>query len=83
MVMSVLLSVKGRETFRAHKYRRALTLRFGPFAESMWERALLAMDVNDNAGCLNQRGARTFFASKLDPTDDNSAWATDAPIPEG
>ena len=26
------------------------------------------MDVNDNAGCLNERVARTFFASKLAPT---------------
>ncbi len=26
---------------------------------------MLAMDVNDNAGCLNDRIAQTFFASKL------------------
>ena len=26
------------------------------------------MDVNDNAGCLNTRIARAFFASKLAPT---------------
>jgi hypothetical protein len=26
------------------------------------------MDVNDNAGSLNERVARTFFASKLAPT---------------
>ncbi|SEC81387.1 hypothetical protein SAMN04490187_5832 [Pseudomonas jessenii] len=29
---------------------------------------MLAMDVNDNARCLNDRVARTFFASKLAPT---------------
>ncbi|KAB0502987.1 hypothetical protein F7R06_16730 [Pseudomonas moorei] len=26
------------------------------------------MDVNDNAGCLNSRGVRAFFASRLAPT---------------
>jgi len=26
------------------------------------------MDVNDNAGCLNARIARAFFASRLAPT---------------
>ncbi|RAI68137.1 hypothetical protein DOZ80_17180 [Pseudomonas fluorescens] len=30
--------------------------------------SLLAMDVNDNAGCLNPRGVSAFFASKLAPT---------------
>ncbi|QHF38149.1 hypothetical protein PspS34_07645 [Pseudomonas sp. S34] len=30
--------------------------------------SLLAMDVNDNAGCLNPRGVPAFFASKLAPT---------------
>jgi hypothetical protein len=30
--------------------------------------SLLAMVVNDNAGCLNACGAWTFFASKLAPT---------------
>jgi hypothetical protein len=30
--------------------------------------SLLAMDVNDDAGCLNQRGVWAFFASKLAPT---------------
>jgi hypothetical protein len=30
--------------------------------------SLLAMDVNDNACCLNERGVPTFFASKLAPT---------------
>ena len=29
---------------------------------------LLAMDVNDDAGCLNARVARTFIASRLAPT---------------
>jgi hypothetical protein len=29
---------------------------------------LLAMDVNDDAGCLDERGAWAFFASKLAPT---------------
>ncbi|CAI8941107.1 conserved hypothetical protein [Pseudomonas sp. IT-P44] len=29
---------------------------------------LLAMDVNDNAGCLNERVVRTFFAGKPAPT---------------
>ncbi|VVO81207.1 hypothetical protein PS850_01852 [Pseudomonas fluorescens] len=26
------------------------------------------MDVNDDEGCLDERGALTFFASKLAPT---------------
>jgi hypothetical protein len=30
--------------------------------------SLLAMEVNDNAGCLNENGALTFIASKLAPT---------------
>jgi hypothetical protein len=30
--------------------------------------SLLAMDVNDDAGCLDERGAWAFFASKLAPT---------------
>ncbi|VVP40243.1 hypothetical protein PS893_04814 [Pseudomonas fluorescens] len=30
--------------------------------------SLLAMDVNDNAGCLNARVVLAFFASKLAPT---------------
>ncbi|RAI65554.1 hypothetical protein DOZ80_23690 [Pseudomonas fluorescens] len=29
---------------------------------------MLAMDVNDNAGCLNDRVVQTLFASKLAPT---------------
>ncbi|MBD0681956.1 hypothetical protein CGA21_25295 [Pseudomonas sp. PSB11] len=29
-----------------------------------------AMVVNDNAGCLNERGAQPFFASRLAPTID-------------
>jgi hypothetical protein len=32
--------------------------------------SLLAMDVNDDAGCLDERGAWAFFASKLAPTGD-------------
>ncbi len=28
------------------------------------------MDVNDNAGSLNERVARTFFASRLAPTGE-------------
>jgi hypothetical protein len=27
------------------------------------------MDLNDNACCLNERVARTFFASELAPTE--------------
>jgi hypothetical protein len=30
--------------------------------------SLLAMDVNDESGFLNTRGALTFFASRLAPT---------------
>ena len=30
--------------------------------------SLLAMDVNDDAGCLNARGVPAFFASKHAPT---------------
>jgi hypothetical protein len=30
--------------------------------------SLLAMDVNDNAPCLDERGAQAFFASRLAPT---------------
>ncbi len=30
--------------------------------------SLLAMDVNDDAGCLNERGVRAFFAGKPTPT---------------
>ncbi|CAN2983112.1 hypothetical protein METHPM2_910008 [Pseudomonas sp. PM2] len=29
---------------------------------------MLAKNVNDNVGFLNERGAREFFASKLAPT---------------
>ncbi|MCP1517667.1 hypothetical protein J2Y74_001977 [Pseudomonas migulae] len=32
--------------------------------------SLLAMDVNDNAGCLNERVAQTLFAGKPAPTGD-------------
>ncbi len=28
------------------------------------------MDVNDNAGCLNERVVQTFFAGKPAPTGD-------------
>ena len=31
---------------------------------------MLAMDVNDDTGCLDERGAWAFFASKLAPTRD-------------
>ncbi|RFD30766.1 hypothetical protein CER19_07655 [Pseudomonas sp. GL93] len=31
--------------------------------------SLLAKNVNDNACCLNRRGACGFFASKLAPTE--------------
>jgi hypothetical protein len=31
---------------------------------------LPGMVVNDNAGCLNERGAQPFFASRLAPTID-------------
>ena len=34
--------------------------------------SLLAMDVNDDAGCLNARGVLAFFASKLAPTGGNA-----------
>jgi hypothetical protein len=29
---------------------------------------MLAMGVNDDEGCLDERGAFTFFASRLAPT---------------
>jgi hypothetical protein len=32
--------------------------------------SLLAMDVNDDAGCLDERGVWAFFASRLAPTRD-------------
>ena len=32
--------------------------------------SLLAMGVNDNAGCLNERVAQTLFAGKPAPTGD-------------
>ncbi|WP_392890762.1 hypothetical protein ACF6ZU_04825 [Pseudomonas migulae] len=32
--------------------------------------SLLAMDVNDDPGCLDERGVCAFFASKLAPTGD-------------
>ena len=32
--------------------------------------SLLAMGVNDDAGCLDKRGVWAFFASKLAPTGD-------------
>ncbi|AWY44306.1 hypothetical protein DKY63_02870 [Pseudomonas putida] len=35
--------------------------------------SLLAMDVNENAGCLNERVARRFFASRLAPTGNTSS----------
>ncbi|MNG22278.1 hypothetical protein D3C76_1593350 [compost metagenome] len=31
--------------------------------------SLLAMNVNDDAGCLNERGILAFIASKLAPTE--------------
>ncbi len=31
---------------------------------------MLAMDVNDDAGRLGERGVRAFFASRLAPTRD-------------
>ncbi|MCP1520766.1 hypothetical protein J2Y74_005076 [Pseudomonas migulae] len=34
---------------------------------------LLAMDVNDNAGCLDERVVRTLFAGKPAPTGDRRA----------
>ncbi|RAI72198.1 hypothetical protein DOZ80_01230 [Pseudomonas fluorescens] len=43
--------------------RAAGELTLGPVGAS-----LLAMDVNDNAGCLNARVVLAFFASKLAPT---------------
>jgi hypothetical protein len=36
------------------------------------EPSLLAMVVNDDAGCLDARGVATFFASKLAPTGNAS-----------
>ena len=44
----------------AHKFR---TLTHSPVGAG-----LLAMDVNDNAGCLNERVVQTLFASKPAPT---------------
>ncbi|CAI8768780.1 hypothetical protein EMIT0P44_180110 [Pseudomonas sp. IT-P44] len=48
---------------------------------------LLAMDVNDDAGCLNVRGGWAFFASRLAPTWDrrqhgqtSAARPLDAPV---
>ena len=32
---------------------------------------MLAMDVNDDEGCLNKRGVLRFFASMLAPTGHN------------
>ena len=34
--------------------------------------SLLAMVVNDDEGCLNERGVLAFFASKLAPTEERS-----------
>ncbi|MBZ9782578.1 hypothetical protein K9857_13625 [Pseudomonas sp. REP124] len=34
---------------------------------------MLAMVVNDNAGCLNARGVLTFIASRLAPTKSCTA----------
>jgi len=43
---------------------------------------LLAMDVNDDAGCLNVRGAWAFFASRLAPTGGRrQRGQTSAPRP--
>ncbi|MNG21184.1 hypothetical protein D3C84_1055200 [compost metagenome] len=39
--------------------------------------SLLAMDVNDDAGFLIERGALKFFASKLAPTVDRSCHPRD------
>ncbi len=36
--------------------------------------SLLAKDVNDNACCLNERGVRTSFASRLAPTGTSLLW---------
>jgi hypothetical protein len=38
---------------------------------------LLAIDVNDNASCLNDRVAQPFFASRLAPTGD---WFYSGPV---
>jgi len=35
---------------------------------------LLAMVVNDDEGCLNERGVLAFFASKLAPTEERSLY---------
>ncbi|PAM84139.1 hypothetical protein CES87_05935 [Pseudomonas sp. ERMR1:02] len=35
--------------------------------------SLLAMDVNENARCLDKRVVLTFFASKLAPTEENGS----------
>ena len=36
--------------------------------------SLLAKSVNDDATFLNERGALRFFASRLAPTVNSSAW---------
>ncbi|CAI8734718.1 hypothetical protein EMIT0P218_130082 [Pseudomonas sp. IT-P218] len=38
--------------------------------------SLLAMEVNDDEGCLNKRGVLRFFASKLVPTGASMLGAT-------
>jgi hypothetical protein len=43
---------------------------------------MLAMDVNDNAGCLNEHGALKSIASKLAPTGfcvNPALWHTTEP----
>jgi hypothetical protein len=37
--------------------------------------SLLAMDVNDDAGCLNACGVPAFFASRLAPTEGTRSIA--------
>ncbi len=39
------------------------------FMKTLVGASLLAMVVNDNAGCLTPRGVAIFFASKLAPTE--------------
>ena len=53
-----------------HRYRQQAGsyTRIGFTRFEMVGASLLAMDVNDNAGCLNERVAQTIFAGKPAPT---------------
>jgi len=68
-----MASVPSRTHCLIHRYRQQAGSYGGAYLSKhicipLVGASLLAMDVNDNAGCLNERVVRTLFASKPAPT---------------